>query len=215
MTSRERLLTAYRCQEPDGVPIMVRGVHAWDEDWTASQHPSYKPVIEAVDEYCDYQVGWGPGDIVVSPGDRDRYSSTINKGDDWDEVITTLDTPKGPLVSRYLNSNRGLPGMEMEHYVKTLEDVERILSIPFDASGVDYSGFFERDRQIGDHGLVLGWVNTPIFMVGPLLGSELLALWSIDHRDVILNLLYTFLERSCELLDQQLAAGVGPLYQTA
>ena len=34
MTSRERLLTAYRCEQPDGLPIMISGVRCWDEQWS-------------------------------------------------------------------------------------------------------------------------------------------------------------------------------------
>ena len=61
MTSRERLLTAYRCEELAELPIMIRGVRSWDEDWVATRHPAYQPVIEAIAEHGDYQVGWGVG----------------------------------------------------------------------------------------------------------------------------------------------------------
>lgn len=57
MTSRERLLTAMRCEVPDRVPIEVRGVPVWNEAWVRSRHESYRPLIEAVRHWV---ASWSP-----------------------------------------------------------------------------------------------------------------------------------------------------------
>ena len=216
MTSRERLLTAYRCEEPDELPIMIRGVRSWDEEWVATRHPSYRPVIEAIAEHGDYQLGWGVGrGVLLSGTDEAYYSSVTEPGDDWNIITTTLHTPAGELVSQHKTSNRGLPGLSMDYPVKSLQDIECILSVPYEPMEVDPAGFFEMQQQLGDRGVVMCGVANPIHMMADLLGSELFAIWSIQHRDVILKLIYTLLERTCEVLDQQLAAGVGPVFSMA
>ena len=47
-TARQRLLTAMRREQPDRVPIHVRGVPAWNPKWVDSRHESYTPLIQAV-----------------------------------------------------------------------------------------------------------------------------------------------------------------------
>ncbi len=213
MTSRERLLTAYRCQEPAKLPIMVRGVRCWDEQWVASRHPSYRPVIEVIAEHGDYQAGWSVGRGVLLSGTQEaHYSHETEPGDDWNIITTTLHTPAGELVSRRRESNRGLPGLSIDYPVKSLEDVELLMSVPYEPIAVDPSGFFALQEQIGDRGVVLCSIANPIHIVADLLGSQLLAIWSIEQRELVLALIYMLLERTCDILDQELAAGIGPVY---
>ena len=61
MTSHERLMAAYRKQEPDRVPVRVWAV----DDRTQPIHPSYAPIVEAAREKTDLVGGWG-----VAPAGR-------------------------------------------------------------------------------------------------------------------------------------------------
>ena len=134
--------------------------------------------------------------------------------EDWVETITTLHTPGGDLRSRHLSSKRGLPGMQMEFLVKTLEDVDTVLSAPYvPLREVDPSGFFAEQEDIGERGLVMAgvWAD-PIMHVQQLMGSELMAIWSIEERETILRLVDVFLARTLDRVDAMLAAGVGPAF---
>jgi len=111
MTSRERLLAAMRRQEVDRVPLHVRGVNFWDERWVATRHPSYAPLIEAVGKHGDPFIGWGVGGgPLLTASAEVRYESEVIPGEDWNETVITMHTPRGPLTARHLSSNRGLPG---------------------------------------------------------------------------------------------------------
>ncbi len=192
---------------------MVRGVLCWDEQWVATRHPSYKPVIDVVAEHGDFQAGWGPsGGILLSATDEAYYTTEKTPGDDWNIITTTLHTPAGELTSRRKESNRGLPGLAMDYPVKSLADLDVAKSIPYEPITVDAGEFFQRQSDLGERGIVLCNVPNPITLVHYLLGSELLALWSIEYREVVLELIYTFLGRACHIVDQLLAAGVGPGY---
>lgn len=213
MTSRERLLAAMQLEEVDRVPIHMRGVHVWNAEWVDSRHESYQPVIEAVAENCDLCAFWGPGGgplFTASP--ELRFETEVVPGDDWDERITTMHTPRGTLVSRHLTSNRGLPGMQREFFVKTIEDVEKALSVPYEPLQPDVSRFSELTETMGERGIVLCTIPNPLTPVHGLVGSELLAIWSLEEREIIGGLVGMFAERIGELVKYLLRQAVGPVF---
>lgn len=216
MTSRERLLTAMRLGDPGQLPIHIRGVPAWDDHWVEAQDPSYRPVIDAVAQHGDYCLSWGPpSGLLLSMA---TVPTTTEQAElpDWIETTTTIHTPKGDLRSRHLSSKRGLPGMQVEFMVKTLDDVERVLSLPYLPLGeVDGESFQRRDEAIGDRGIVIASAGQdPIGHVHDLMGSDLLAVWSIEERGTILRLIEVFQQRLLDRLDAMVAAGVGPVFAT-
>jgi len=215
MTSRERMLAALRLQTPDRVPIQVRGVRCWDPQWVATRHSSYRPVIEAVSEYGDYESWWQPpSGRFLSLTDEIGATARHVERTDWTETITTIHTPGGDLQTRHLTSKRGLPGMVMEYPVKTPADVEKVLSVPYvPLRDIDASGLQAERRRVGDHGIVMiGVGNNPVGHVHDLLGSELLAIWSIEHRQIVLQLIDVFLQRILDRVEQMLTAGLGPVF---
>jgi hypothetical protein len=215
MTSRERMMAAIRLEEPDVFPIQIRGVRAWDEQWCRTRHGSYQPVIEAVREHGDYEAGWGAGGGMFLTASQEVTSETHSEeADDWIVHRTTVHTPAGDLTSARRTSTRGLPGLEMESLVKTLDDIEKVLSVPYEPLRPDCSSFFERDGEMGDRGIVMVSVPIPVSMVHNLMWSERLAVWSLTERETILRLTYTFLERALELLEHLISQGVGPVFAT-
>lgn len=215
MTSRERLLAAMRLEQVDRVPVHVRGVHVWDPDWTAGRHESYRPVVEAVEEHCDLCAFWGPGGGPLYTASPElRFESEVVPGDDWDERSTTMHTPRGPLTSRHLSSNRGLPGLQTEFLIKTLEDIDKALSVPYERLRPDVSRFFELTESMGERGIVICTLPNPLSPVHGLMGSELLGIWSREQRRLIGNLVGMLAERIMDLLQYLLQRGVGPVFGT-
>jgi hypothetical protein len=215
MTSRQRMLAAFRIEETDCFPLQVRGVRCWDEDWCATRHASYGPVIEAVAEHGDFELGWGVGGgMFMSASDEvTSDSETVDEGD-WLLRTTTIHTPGGDMTSVHRASTRGLPGLQIEFPVKTLEDIEKVLSVPWVPPRPDCSGFFEADQALGERGIVMCSATIPVTILHALLGSDLLAIWSMTDRDVIRRLTEVFLERCLDLLDWVIEQGVGPVFCT-
>lgn len=94
MTSRERLLCAMRLDGPGELPIHVRGVPAWDDQWVQTRDPSYAPVVQAVRQYGDYCANWAPPSgpflsqtTVATDAERIDHP-------DWVETITTCIRPE-------------------------------------------------------------------------------------------------------------------------
>ncbi len=215
MTSRERMMAAFRIEEADRFPIHVRGVPAWDEQWCTIRHESYRPIIEAVREHGAYEAGYslGGGPFLSAAS----LPSTTEREDvgDWVIVRTTIETPAGPLTSARKASTRGLPGLATEFMVKELEDIDTVLSVPWEPVRPDLSGFFERQAQIGEDGIVMCAIPTPIYSIALLMGSDRLAIWSLTDRPVIHRLLEVYLERTLDLLDWAISQGVGPIFASS
>lgn len=214
MTSRERMMAAFRIEAPDHFPMHVRGVRAWDDQWCETRHGSYQPIIEAVREHGDYQVGFGlGGGRFLSAAQPDTEVETEEAGD-WVLQRTTIHTPAGELTAVRKNSTRGLPGLEVEYYVRTLDDLEKVLSVPYEPVRPDLSRFFELDEQIGPDGIVMCSIPTPISQIVNLTGSDRLAVWSITDRARINEMAEVFLQRTLDMLDHAIEMGVGPIFNS-
>jgi hypothetical protein len=215
MTQRERMMAAFRLEEPDHFPIHVRGVRAWDEQWCESRHESYQPIIEAVPEHGAYEAGSGLGGGLTLTAYPVETSVEEEDAGDWVIRRTTIQTPRGPLTAARKNSTRGLPGLQTEYYVKSLDDLDAILSIPCEPVRPDLSHFDELEEQIGDRGVVMCSLPVPIYRLALLTGSDRLAVWSITDRARILGAVEVLLGRTLDMLDWALEQGVGPIYATS
>jgi hypothetical protein len=215
MTQRERMMAAFRLEEPDHFPIHVRGVRAWDEQWCESRHDSYEPIIEAVREHGAYEAGSGLGGGLALTAYPVETSVEEQEAGDWVIRRTTIQTAQGPLTSARKNSTRGLPGLQTEYYVKSLEDLDAILSIPYEPVRPDLSRFDTLEEQIGDRGIVMCALPVPMHRLAMLTGSDRLAVWSLTERERILGAVEVLLERTLDMLEWAIGQGVGPIYATA
>ena len=214
MTSRERLLHAFRIEPVDRIPIHIRGAGVWDDNWVASRHPSYTPLIEAVRELCDWCASIGFGGRPFLTACQVPAETRVTSGPDWELHQTTYRTPLGPLHCSYNVSARGHPGMMKEFPVKTAEDVRRVLSIPYEPLRPDIAPYRELESKVGERGIVLASFSDPLTYVHDCLGSQLLAVWSVTDRHLVVQLLEAFAQRVSDLASHLLDEGVR-LFATA
>ena len=220
MTSRERLMAAMRREEPDRMPIYIRGVGVTSPNWRENlRHPSYLPLYEAVEKYCDWEHGWGGGSgVFLSATDQVRSYSETRPSKDEDFVIheRVLETPKGPLKAASFSSTKGKPGMADEYYIKDREDAEKFLSIPYVPLKPDVSSFFSENRRIGDRGIVIVSLGAdPIYWIQQIMGSELLAIWSIEERELLTEMVEMMFQRCYDFVKYLVKSGVGPVFGSA
>jgi hypothetical protein len=206
MTSRERLDAAYRCQQTDRVPIFVRGITE-----TSPSDDSYAPLRELVVQICDLKWGWGSGQLLPP---RQTSSTTEPYDDDFDLVVTTMETPRGELIHERLAGRKGQPGMTREHWLGGRDDALKYLSLPLPEPGGDVASFFELQRDVGERGIVevgLPAMN-PGGTVAELFGSETFALLSLEDRGLLAELCEYETQRHLRVVDYLLARGVGPYF---
>jgi len=219
VTSRQRLLSALRHEPTDTVPIHIRGLRVLDKAWLESRHPSYRPVIDAVLQRGDVFTNWGPrtGPFLNGAPEAKLQSETRpSPHTDFETVVTTLETPLGPLTREHQSNLKGHPGLTTKFYIETDKDVARFKSVPYAPVEIDAASYFEREEQIGEEGLLLASLGSnPIAHVHSLLGSERLATWSVENRGVVDELVRMMAERFTHVAKELLAAGVGPALSTA
>jgi hypothetical protein len=213
MTSRERLMTAYRNGQPDRVPIRIWGA----TPDTETPHPSFQPICD-LSARTDLVGGWEPGNTgvfgsaseAVSVDHHDRPCDV----EGHQEVVTVVKTPAGEMRSVYYKPLLpGVPGYQKEYLISSLEDAKRYLSIPYVQPEIDCSGFAEVDAAMGDRGVVMCPLGPePMYHINALIGSELFAIWTVEERELIRELIQTTFIRTRDFLKQELAAGVGPLF---
>ena len=209
MTSRQRLLTALRCQQPDRVPIIIRGVNPYARamNWRGEAHPSYRPLIERVRACCDVEHIWTPTSGFFLNAAVDVQTRVEDK-DGWRITHALVDTPRGRLTS---TSRAGIDSYShavTKHWICDEQDVERFLSLPFALAQPDLCANVDANAELSDSGYVLPNMPDPILFVHELIGSELLAVWSVDAPHLIRRLLDEMGECCLAFTKLLLAGGV-------
>ncbi len=213
MTSKERLLTAYRRGRPDRVPINVRGVRVHDRKWVESRHPSYRPLIEKVKASGDLIGGFGVSTgWLLTASDALALEHRTHELTDWVDHETIAHTPKGDLSYVYRTSKHEFSGLTRSFWVKNEADLAKFLSVPYVPIRPDLSGYPVAVETMGDRGLIMVGNSDPIAYVHELLGSELLALWSVERRATIDMLVELFTGRLLDWYEYLIGRGVCGLF---
>ncbi|MHB0875532.1 MAG: hypothetical protein ACYC5O_05745, partial [Anaerolineae bacterium] len=212
MSSRERLLAAYRSQPVDRVPIRIWSASPWMEVW----HPSFQPILDAALAKTDIVDGWGmDGGYYLS--DRSAVNTRVedypSDHDGFRERHDVVETAAGELRQISVYSLEHKPGMILKHAIETPEQAEAWLGLPYRPIRGDTSRFFEMDRELGERGIVnVGIGVEPIYAVQILLGSELLAFWSVDRRPLVEAMVEEMRRRVVDQVQYLLEQGVGPVF---
>lgn len=211
MTSRERLLALLRGGPTDRIGIQMRGVCPWSEAWCAARHASFRPLVDAVREHGDWEAmcgfDWGLASSAMPPC-REFVEEVPGHGD-VEHHVTVIEGPKGPLRQTVAYSRVGHPRMTVEYFCKTPEDAENLLELPYVPLTPDVGKFLDLDRQVGDRGLVLIIIGSdPVGDLHELLGTETLAFWSVEHRDLLHRMMAEFLRRKLDIVGHLAASGL-------
>ncbi len=213
MTSRERLMTAYRNGQPDRVAVRIWGA----EPETKPPHPSFQPICD-LSARTDLVGSWGPTNTGVFGTASEAVSvETHDQPSDVEghiEAVTIVKTPAGELRSAYYRPlTPGVPGYQKQYLIRSVEDAKKYLSIPYEPPKIDCSGFAAADAAMGDRGVVMCPLGPePMYHINALIGSELFAIWTVEERELVRELVAMTFVRTRDFLKQQLAAGVGPLF---
>lgn len=179
MTSRERLLCAMRGGTPDRVPVSPYGMGRIDPESDLGRE-----MIAGLDILFD---AGGSGDWMFGSA-AERCREEIPGG-----RVETIQTPKGPLHRRWQRTDK--TSAQMEFAVKTPEDAERFLSIPYEPPVADPSGFHNWRTRIGEVGLTLCGLGDAICLAADLLSPEDFCFAWADHPELMERLTAVASER--------------------
>jgi uroporphyrinogen-III decarboxylase len=97
--------------------------------------------------------------------------------------------------------------------VKTEEDVDRLLSIPYIPAAPSMESFREIEATVGNRGIMMADVNDPMVMVATVMCFSDYIMLMATNRKKFRALLDMFAERIGDWLDAALEAGTGPLFR--
>jgi len=203
MTHKERLERLYRGEVMDRPGIYVRPL-------VPENDPTYDRLVAYLREHTELKRWWSTRPVrqkLPVEAFTEPYS------DDFQRQVTVLHTPAGDVRQSYLVSLTGRPGLHEEHFIKTVDDAGAFLAMPPRQYGGDVSGFFAEVADLGDAGLVeVNIDNNAAGRVVAKMGSETFALWSVQHRDLLHELIRHEQRDLLAMTRCLLDAGVGPYY---
>jgi len=189
MTSRQRLVTAMRCQRPDRVPVAPFGLGRLDPDGDATRE-----LIEKTDPLIP--VGTGGAPLLGK-------SVPIASRQEGDTTVSIISTPKGDLTRR--TRRTAITSATVEFYLKSPADVERFLSLPYEPPDIDLRRFHEWRQRVGEEALVLVGIGNAVCLPASWFSPEGFCLAWADCPDLVRHLtavaadrVNAYVERLCE-----------------
>jgi len=192
MTSRERILAAMRFEKVDRVPVSP-----WHWGKVDRESPLGRELLRKTDLFQD--VGHGGDPILGKAAKRDSEQQ-------GDTTITTVHTPKGDLVNRTRRTE--ITSAQVEFFLKGPEDVEKMLSVPYEPPDFDLSGYWEWRDRIGDEGLVLIGLINGVAVPASWFSPEGFCLAWADDPDLVERLTAIMTERIISYVERLCEAGV-------
>lgn len=216
MTSRERMLTALRLEEPDRIPIAPRGVDPYNvESWS---DPSYHPLLEYAKKHFDIWHRWHPeidesAFLSASKKAKSRKDIYIERNYEFQRNI--IETPKGTL---YEVHKRRIDQIEKSYrcvkpFIEDDKDLEKFLSIPYEPVKVDIAPFFKEKQKLKEAGVLITGVPEPLYCVVSLFSYEDFVKRIIMERDRIIELMDIMFERCFDYAAQILEAGAKDVFE--
>lgn len=191
MTSRERLLTAIRGGTPDRVPVGPWGLGRLDPDG-----PLAAELLCRTDPLIDV---WA-GDPFLGTAVR------VESRQVGSDTVTVIHTPDGPLTQRYRRTHA--TGAVVEFFLKTPQDAERLLSLPYEPPEPDLSQFHWWRERAGDDALILAGLGTAVCLPASWFSPEGFCLAWADAPELVEHLAAIASERLNAYVDRLCAAGV-------
>jgi uroporphyrinogen-III decarboxylase len=216
MTSEERLLTALRRGRPDRVPVSVwlnPYVTKWATGIDEAVDPDaagYREVLEAARDCADAEYDWAfPTGLFHTAWDTapDRGRTGTERAGSG-RLRHTVRTPRGILDS-VVQDRPG--GGTAKHWIENVEDARRLLSMPYEPVRPDLSGFLAARAASAGRYLAKVTLADPAGSLG-LIDPATCALWTIEERPLLRDILETAFTRIADELAWLLEGGAGPLF---
>ncbi|MCL5772169.1 MAG: hypothetical protein M1479_07835, partial [Actinobacteria bacterium] len=168
MNSRERILSVFKCEMPDKIPVSLNTlstgfIRANDNlayDLIKHTDPNIWVYLDL--NFLGFEIIFGKNIYENSKIEKDKNTTKI-----------TIHTPKGDLVQ--VTEHRPESDWVTEYFFKDIEDVNKFYSfeyIPFKKDEIDISEYLYWDKIIGNQGIVSVVIYDAPIMLYSLLGPK-------------------------------------------
>ena len=212
MTSQERILAAFRLEQPDRVPVVTFGINPLDPEHWVQGDPTFRRVLEAAaaesDLFYRYNLDiglWG-SELEAVGWRRESWREGSSRF-----VRTWIETGAGPLSALTRHDDGIATSWQLEPYVKTEADAEALLSLPYVPVAIDASGYREAAVRLGDRGVMHVTFIDPLMAVLSFTTFEFGAILAVTRPELFTALLEMFHERVYRAYQAWLDAGMAPV----
>ena len=211
MTRRERMTRIHQGELPDRPAVKLWGVSLGQEFLHPAYEPVYRRAVELTDLVmpgsCGFNLHWGS-----AAGRITTHREVPTDSDEWVDVVTEHSTPKGVLRSAFRKSTVGKPGYQREYPVRDPEQLRWVVEFPYEPLSFSTDPYLRSERLVGDAGVTVFSLDHALYGLHRLIGSEQLAFWSFEARDLLLEVVSTFSDRIREQARRALDAGLRPIF---
>lgn len=226
ITGKQRIVSTLLGKATDRVPLWLMDSFAkidpidpWTESWLEND-PNFLSVRKRYWETCEVFYEYKK----LSPyGYSNRILSIPNKyiqihdektSENKKETRYRISTPKGNLYYTVAFEKNVATPWEIEHPLKSLEDVKKVMSIPVDdEDDIDVSDFFALEREIGDNGIMMILINTPMVTVSSAFTFEDYLVYTLTEPEMIEDMVEKAFLRINRILRFCLEQGLGPVFR--
>lgn len=191
MTPRERLLTTLKGGIADRVPLMLPGFDfRTREAIDAHPDPFRREVAHRVFDDVAYrvQVESYVNRYLVTPPQRIR-SETTPLPNGFNETRGVIDTPKGELTFTTQYDPLSNTTWTLEYPVKTLDDVEKIASVPWELpKDLAPPSRGDLPKDFAQRGILATNISSPFVCVAGMMRFEQFLEWALTERALMLEL---------------------------
>lgn len=215
MTSRERLSAVLNGHKSDRVPISTYELAGYNSKSFENNEVSYKPLMDIIRKKTDCVCMWEPiSNVVFLESTYPVESKAENIRQDCATVTTkTVQTPKGPLkqVTKIIDNVHTV--WEVEHWCKSIEDVDKALSVPYESCDYDFSDFARIKAEVSDNGIIMSSLADPLWMAAALMNFGEYTVWAMTETEHFARTVEAMHQRCMENLRRMLDVQVVDLYR--
>jgi uroporphyrinogen-III decarboxylase len=221
-TSRRRLLAALSGGIPDRVPINTYELAGRNRlDWYNLQ-PSYRVLMDFIRAHTDCITNWNPRTATDRytceerflgsdfPVEIESHTDTVGQ---FQRTTRICHTPKGDLRSVKQSTADVYTTWQVEHWCKSLDDVDQALSVPYQPANYDASDLERVHAELGEGGLVMASVGAPAYLAADLMSFQDFLMWAFEATDHFARTVAVIAERAMENLRRQLDCCVLDCYR--
>ena len=214
-TSRQRLMDVLNGRVPDRVPISTYELVGYNSLAWENQQPSYRRLMDFIRDKTDCVAMWNPASNGTFQTTAAPVEITSRQWREGDAAIThrTLHTPKGDLTQ----TTKVLDGIntvwQTEHWCKSLEDVDRVLSVPYTPIDYDASDFVRIQGEVGERGIIMASLGDPLLFAAELMSMADYLIWAATETEHFARTVAILHERNQENVRRMLSANVVDLYR--
>jgi len=215
MTSRERLLAVLEGKLPDRVPVSTYELVGYNSQSFENKESSYHRLMETIRKETDCICMWNPGSNETLLMSSAPVDIQINELKDEEYIIwdQTLHTPQGDLhrITKYTPSVQTV--WQPEHWCKSSEDVDKVLSVPFEPLVFDVSDVARINQEVGNNGIIMPSLADPMYLAADLMEFGDFTVWAMTEKEHFARTVEIMHERVMENLRRMLDVHVADLYR--